>query len=464
MGINILSNNRVLFFILIAGLSARLFLIVFFQGHDLLFYDADSHEYMALAENIRLGHGFSWDSAEPYRPNSFRTPMYPAFIFLARYLFGHYEAALIIQAILIFLSGYLLYLIGSQCLKNKKIALWSVGIFLFMPFSLNVSVKFLTQTMFMFILILAIWSWIKFLKSLPADRHGQSKNYFLLTSFLLPILALTRPIAQYIPAVFIFSLAYAVYLKRYAERGQVPSKKVPDPFNFLRSVGFMVAIFFIVLSPWLVRNFRSFGVFELSSIVPYQLYFYELPDTYAMAKGISYQEAGNILRKEMDDYSKADNFSYYMEFGSRDVLLERSYYYLSQYPLYTIASRIKNSAKFFLRDGIRYWYNDFNRDGRTDVDVYKIVTLNEKSLFPYLVVVERLFLAILFVGMLASVFYLFKENVAARSLLAFLLILLVYFSFITGAMASAGLRFPVEPIFILVGLNGLSRFFIKQKA
>ena len=221
----------------------------------------------------------------------------------------------------------------------------------------------------------------------------------------------------------------------------------------------MVAIFFLVLSPWLIRNYRSFGVFELSSIVPYQLYFYEVPDTYAMAKGISYQEAGNILRKEIADYSKADNFSYYMEFGSHDILLERSRYYLSQYPLYSVVSRVKNSAKFFLRDGVRYWYNDFNRSERTDIDINKIVTLRENNLFPYLVMAERLFLTMLFAGMLASVFYLFKEGAIERLLSVFLFLMLVYFSFLTGVMASAGLRFPIEPIFILVGLSGISRFF-----
>ena len=221
----------------------------------------------------------------------------------------------------------------------------------------------------------------------------------------------------------------------------------------------MVTIFFIVLLPWLARNYRAFGVFKLSSIVPYQLYFYELPDTYALAKGISYQKAGDILRKEIDDYSKVDNFSRYMEFAAGDVLLERARHYFSRYPLYAVASRAKNSIKFFLRDGIRYWYNDFARSKRTDINIYKIITLNEKSLFPYLVVAERLFLAVLFAGMLASVFFLFKGDATARLLSAFLFLLLAYFSFLTGAMASAGLRFPVEPIFILMGLGGLSKLF-----
>ena len=446
MTTNTFSKNRILFFILIAGLAVRIFLIIFFHDHRPLFYDADSHEYVALAENIRLGHGFSWDSVEPYRPNSFRTPAYPAFIFLARYLFGRYEAVLVIQTILMFLSGWLLYLVGREFLKNKRIALWSVGIFLFMPFSLNVSVKFLTQTLFAFILILSVWSWTKFLKS-------QNKNYFLLTSFLLPILALTRPIAQYIPVVFVFSLACAAYLKQ-----------INLSFGrFLKLAGLMAVIFLAVLSPWLVRNYKTFGVFELSSIVPYQLYFYELPDTYALAKGISYQEAGDILKKEIDDYSGNQDFSRYMEFSSRDVLSERSRYYLSQYPLYAVASRIKNGVKFFLRDGIRYWYNDFNRSKRADIDIYKIITLNEKNLFPYLVVTERLFLAVLFLGMLLSAVYIFNGDTITRLLSMFLFSLLIYFSLLTGVMASAGLRFPIEPVFVLTGLGGIYKlFFLKN--
>lgn len=447
MSISTPSSNRVLFFILVAGLLARLFLIVFFHDHRPLFYDADSYEYLALAENMRLGHGFSWDTAEPYRPNSFRTPIYPSFIFLAQYAFGYYEAALIIQTILIFLSGYLLYLIGLEFLRNKTMALWSVGIFLFLPFSLNVSVKFLTQTLFMFFLILSVWSWIRFLKS-------QNKNYFLLTSLVLPILALTRPIAQYIPAVFLLSLAYAVNLGR--------SKL--SLRQFLKSAGLMIAIFFLVLSPWLVRNYKFFKVFAVSSIMPYQFYFYELPDTYALAKGVSYQEASDILRKDIDAYSKADDFGYYMKFAAGDILLERTRHYLFQYPGYAVISRVKNSVKFFLRDGIRYWYNDFNRSKRTAIDIYKIVTLNEKNPFPYLVILERLFLTILFSGVLISTFYLFtKEDQNARLLSAFLLLLLLYFSFLTGVMASAGLRFPVEPIFILVGLAGLGRLFKNKK-
>src|SRR3989344_1215368 len=306
---NIRSEKKILFAILVLGLLVRLGLIMFFDDDHRLFHDGDSAEYLALAENLRLGHGFTWDKSAPFQPNSFRTPIYPGFLFLVRFLFGSYQAILVIQSVLIVLSTYFLYLIGREYF-SRKIALWNAGIFLFAPFSLNVSVKFLTQTLFLSLLILSIWSWVQFLKN-------QRNKYFLLTSILLPVLALTRPIAQYIVPVFILSLACSVY-------------------------------------------------FKLSSITPYQLYFYDVPDAYALANDISYEEAGGILKAEIGSHSSVSNFQDYMKFAQGDILMSRSRYYFSAFPAYFLVSRVKNMAKFFLRDGIRYWYNDFSRSSRSD--------------------------------------------------------------------------------------------------
>ena len=137
--------------------------------------------------------------------------------------------------------------------------------------------------------------------------------------------------------------------------------------------------------------------------------------------------------------------------------MSRSRYYFSAFPTYFLVSRIKNMTKFFLRDGIRYWYNDFSRSSRSDVNIYKIITFKEKAIFPYLVVMERLILATLFIGVVLSISCFFKENMRLRSILFFFFLLLIYFSFFSGIMASAGFRIIVEPIFILVGLYGLNK-------
>ena len=450
---NILSEKKILFAIFFLAFLARIGLIMFFDDNHLLFHNADSAEYLALAENIGLGRGFSWDSVEPFRPNSFRTPIYPGFLFLAEFLFGSYQAALAIQSVLIVLSAYLLYLIGKEYF-SRKIAFWSAGIFLFTPFSINVSVKFLTQTLFLSLLILSIWCWIQFFKS-------QRNKYFLLTSILLPILALTRPIAQYLPFIFILSLAYSAYFKQMNLNLK----------QFLKLGFIMCAVFAIVLTPWLIRNYNLLGYFRISSITPYQLYFYDVPDAYALANNISYGEASNILKAEIDHLwindlrsrlstgSKIYDFQDYMGFASGDILISRSRHYFSAFPAYFFISRIKNMTKFFLRDGIRYWYNDFSRGSRSDINIYKIITLKEKNIFPYLVVIERLFLAALLIGLILSALYFFKENAMTKSILFFFFLLLMYFSFFSGIMASAGFRIVVEPIFILAGLNGLNKLF-----
>ena len=436
---NILSDKKILFVILLCGLLVR-FSLIFFINNPRLFNDADSVEYLAIAENMRLGHGFSWDGSEPYRPNSFRTPIYPGFLFLSRILSGSYESALVIQSILVVLSAYFLFLIGKEYF-SRKIALWSTAIFLFVPFSLNVSVKFLTQSLFSFLLILSVWGWLKFLKT------GRSR-YFILVSFILPALALTRPIAQYIILVFVLSLFYSAYTRQINL----------NLWGFLKKALMMTSIFILVLLPWLMRNYKTLGYFKLSSITPYQLYFYEVPDAYALAKGISYHEASLVLRGEIDDYSKISDFGDYMEFSSQNFLTDRNYYYMSQFPGYFAVSKAKNMIKFFLRDGIRYWYNDFNRSARSEINVKNLLIFKEKNLFPYLVALERIFLGILFLGMLISAFFVFKESASFKPVLLFLFFLLFYFSFLTGIMASAGFRFPVEPFFLLVGLNGIKRY------
>lgn len=445
---NTLSEKKILLIILSIGLLARIFLIFFFDDNVRLFNDADSAEYLALAENLRLGNGFTWDKTEPFYPNSFRTPIYPGFLFLARTIFGNYKSALLIQSILVVLSGYILYLIGKKFIDNRRIILGSVGIFMFTPFSLNVSVKFLTQSLFLFLLILAVWSWVSFLK------NGRI-SYLILVSVLLPVLALTRPIAQYLVIIFILSLAVSMYFRQI---------NIGGFSRFLQLSFIMVGILIVGLLPWLVRNYTTFGLFRLSSITAYQMYFYDVPDAYALAKGISHKEAGDLLIKEIDNYSGVSNFGEYMKFTYSDLLMSRSYHYLSEFPFYFAVSRLKNMVKFFLRDGIRYWYNDFNRESRSEINVGKMVTLQEKNLFPYLVVVERLGLAILFAGMIISILYFFKENMPTKSFLVFFFLMLGYFSFFSGVMASAGFRIVTEPIFILVGLRGLGKLsqYVKQ--
>ena len=404
-------GNKTIYIILLAGLSVRLFLFFNFLGSPDFFYDDDSFDYIQLAENLRTEKIFSWDTEEPFLPNSFRTPGYPFFLFLHKAVFGNYSSALIIQSVLVVVSAYILFLL-AQSLGRPKLGDFSAAIFLFMPFSLQVSLRFLTQPLFTFVLMSAVWFWVLFLKS----NHNK---YFLYVSILLPVLALIRPIAIFIYIPFIISLFYSGWF--------INKKKV------LYYSVVLIIIFFSILSPWLLRNYRLFGEFSLSSIMPYQLYFYDAPAVYAFNHKTSYAEAREFLENDIQKYTRASSFQEYFTFNHADTLKQKAKEVIFESPAGLIAVRSILGFKFFVRDGIRYWF-----DGERLI----------------LILAERIFLFIIFLGMVASFSLFFRQDFRKKSLLFFLLLIIFYFTALTGAVASAGLRFVAEPLFVLSGLVG----------
>lgn len=412
-----------LLFILAAGFLVRIFLGVYFLDHRPEFFlDDDSAGYLQLAENMRLGRGFSWQAGEPFEPNSFRTPGYPAFLAAMRIFFGHYEAALAAQILLVVATAGLVFLIAKEW-GRAKLGLWAAGIFLAMPFSVMVSLRYLTQPLFTFGLILAVWLWLKFLKT-------DENQYLWFTAILLPPLALVRPIAIYIYLPFLVGYIWYHYRLNQKVNG----------IRFIWIVILILAVFFLVLSPWLIRNWFLFGHPVLSSITAYQLYFYDAPAVYAHNHGISHGEARQFLEADIGRYLTVRTFDDYMTFEASSLLLSRAWYYLAESLSGLAITRLILFLKFFVRDGLHYWA-EFGLGG---------------WLLKLGVWAERGVLSLLGLGLALSAWRTLSRQNFVSVMSGFFLILIAYFALLTGAMASAGLRFPVEPLVILGGLGGLS--------
>lgn len=410
------SNRKIIYLILLASLLLRLFLFFIFLDNQGFFYDDDSFGYIQLAENLKEGRGFSWEKEEPFTPNSFRTPIYPFFLLLHKVIFGNYFSALITQSALVVASAYILFLL-AESLGIKRIGEIGAAIFLFMPFSIMVSLQFLTQPLFLFTLMLAVWLWHLFLKS------GQNK-YFLYVLFLLPALALIRPIAIFIYIPFLISFFYNQWFL---------SKN-----RFIYKSLFLVFIFFLILLPWMARNFRLFGEFSLSSIGPYQLYFYDAPAVYSFNHNASYAEAREFLENKINEHTQASSFKEYFTYDHSDILKEKAKEVMLESPVGFLAVRSILGFKFFVRDGIRYWLDEVR--------------------FSF-VLAERIFLFTVFMGMTWSLAMLFRKNYKDKAELSFFMLVIFYFAVLSGAVSSAGLRFVVEPLIILTGLFGLKNGF-----
>ena len=414
-------SKRIIFLILVSGLLLRFFLFFGFLDNQELFYDDDSLGYVQLAENMKEGRGFSWDEKEPFRPNSFRTPGYPLFLLLNRLLFGSYLPALLVQFLLVAASAYILFLI-AESLGSRRIGEIGAAIFLFMPFSVLVSLQFLTQSLFAFVLMLAVWFWLLFLKK-------RQTRYFLFVSALLPVLALIRPIAIFLYLPFVISLFQSLWTS--------------DKKRTVYLSAFLILIFFLLLSPWLLRNYLLFGEYSLSSIGPYQLYFYEAPPVYAFNHNVSRAEAGELLEREIEKYTHASAFEEYPTFAHSDILSQKGREIIFESPAGLVFLKVIQGFKFFIRDGIRYW-------------------LEQRGLG--LVLTERAFLFVIFLGMIASLSSFLKKDFPNRPYHFFFILIIFYFAFLTGAMASAGFRFVVEPLFILTGLTGVKQVISMRRS
>lgn len=437
-------NKKIIYFILLAGLLLRLFLFFYFLDNQSFFYDDDSSGYLQLAENMRIHKIFSWDTEQSLTPNSFRTPGYPIFLFLHRILFGSYFSALITQSLLVVASAYLLFLL-AESLGKRKIGEIGAAIFLFMPFSMMVSLRFLTQPIFTFILMLTVWFWFLFL------RFNQNK-YFLTVSLLLPVLALIRPIAVFIYLPFLISLFYSGWF--------LDKKKV-----IFRSI-ILIFLFFLVLSPWMLRNYRLFGEFSLSSIIPYQMYFYDAPAVYAFNHKVSYSQASKFLENDIKKYTKASSFQEYPTFIHSEILKWRAKEIIFESPTGFLAVRSILAFKFFIRDGIRYWFEEERLGSAKNIfdskNLSDIKNLNfYQSSFVFGVLLERFLLLTLLGGLIYSIFLL--KNSLKKDIIFLLFLVITYFAVLTGAVVSAGLRFPAESLFILVGLIGFEDIIRKLK-
>lgn len=417
-------TKRAVIILFATALIIKLALFVGMLSIDPTFpYDDDSAGYIVLAENLREGHGFSWDTTEPYRPNSFRTPGYPVFLLVHKVVFGNYAAALATQILLVLATAWLMLRIGAR-IGHERAGIVAAGVFLLMPFSLLATGRYLTQIVFTFLVTAATWCWLKYLKD-------HARRDLLIAAVLLPLAALVRPIAIAIVAPLAASGILASFF------GTTPWKRT--------IVGIVVlgAVFVVGIAPWMLRNQEIFGRYALSSLVASQLYFYDDPAIYATAHGLSYEDARAVLKERIEAVTGIPVADYepYMQFSpiTDTVLAEGKAVALEDIPA-LVKTRATEFIKFFVRDGVRYWFE------RYGVPI-------DHGIAWWAAVAERVILTIIMLGFLIAAVRALMTRDAARLTLV---LVVVYFALLSGVMSGAGFRYPAEPLLIVLGIVGLT--------
>lgn len=418
------SSLRILVIIFACALIARIaILVVFVQTDPNFIVDNDSVGYLSLAENIGSGNGFSWDTGMPFTPDSFRTPAYPFFLYLHHLVLGSYVPALVTQILLSLLIGLLTLKIADRYFSIRT-GVVAAAVFFFMPFSLLVTDRYLTQVCYTVAVMGAVWFWLEYLEN-------KKKTNLLASSVLIPVSALIRPISIFFTAPFVVSLTLGWLWRKISFR------------RALGATGVLIVCFLIVIAPWVYRNYTVFGLPYLSSITAVQLYFYDAPAIYAVAQDIPYEEARTVLNMHIEDvtgYSVADNPVLYTELSElTPILKSEGMRFALADPWALVEVRAVQFFKFFTRDGIRYW-----------IEHYGVDTYAGWALVP--IILERIVLLFFTIGFFWYAISAFlKKNLATTTLV----LVVMYFAVLSGVMSSAGLRYPAEPLFLLLGTAGL---------
>jgi len=235
------------FWMILVSLSLQIAAIGVF--HQYRFRTEDDHfgfgfEMGRVGRSIALGQGFSNPYGDSTGPTAWEPPLYPYLIGGVFKLFGIYSFAsawvlLSINSLFTALTCIPVFLIARKTI-GEKVAVWSAWIWALLPYAMYWSIHWVWDTTFTPLLVSLI-----FVVSLELEEWNGWKAWTVYGT-LWGIGALANPaMLSFLP----FSGLWVWY--RRHKRG-------------LRSIAGIVlasVIFFLCLTPWLARNYRTFGTF-----------------------------------------------------------------------------------------------------------------------------------------------------------------------------------------------------------
>jgi len=421
--------SRKLWTIIALALVVKLTVFAAFAWHigkwDFILGSTDTFAYRQLGENIFAGNGFSEDTAQPYTPSAGRPPLYPFILGL----FGNNIAwFLILQLIVSAASIGLLYEIGKH-IFDEKTAFWSAVITTFSPLLIFSGISVLTETWFVFWLLLSLYLLSRFFES-------QRNSFLVYSAIALGLGTLTRTVGSLFPLVVIIAILF-LFDARWKKR--------------LAAVGIFLVVFLAVLAPWVYRNYQVFGGVGLSSIPAYNLYFYNARVFFQEKNGLDNDVAKEIFRQRERDY-RAGNPE------TNEILIQG--FYKDEF-FKVVKQDLPGYAKFHLINSAAVFFSSefdglLGAWGKQVKDVSVTSYLGEglsgltgliqdnPGLAVYLVA------SLAFYGVIGIGFFLSITKKQKPRYFTWLILVILYFAVTTGAVAEPRFRVPAEPFIILL--------------
>ena len=217
--------------------------------------------YTQIAKNIIEQNVYSLESQAPFTPTLVRLPGYPLFIAAVYSIFGHDNntAVRVVQAVFdaatCVLVALLAFLWTEDDERKRRNAMWAFLLAALCPFIAIYAATLLTETLTTFLMAaMALTTTLAF-KSASGKR---SLLWWMLTGLLAGAAVLLRPDSGLFAGGIGLTLVVSGLFLTTDE-----SPKFSARFLQVALRGSAFTLFFIlVLTPWTIRNYRLFGVFQ----------------------------------------------------------------------------------------------------------------------------------------------------------------------------------------------------------
>lgn len=262
---------------------------------QLIPFQEDEHVYDQLAINALAGKGFSidegWWTVPAGKPASYWNFLYPFFLSIIYFIFGHHQLPVfILQTILNSVAICILYLLAAKAFQQEKVGILSALIACFHPILLFMPSLMMTEALIVPLIIFTFYFYY------VAYDTGELK-WYAACGFLFALASLTREV------VFLF-FPILVIIEFFRLRKHMGNHKA-----VIRS-GILLAIIFLTISPWTIRNYLVFHRFlPLSTKIGVNLWMYNNP---SQPIGWDMESKGAKMYTFPDSMNEVDRDRFYL--------------------------------------------------------------------------------------------------------------------------------------------------------
>lgn len=399
-----------------------------------------SGEYGTLARNL-VDHGvFSLSTTAPIVPDAWRTPGYPVFIAPFYALFGSFYPVLLVQVLTLFLTVVLLYRMAGEVVGRDWALAVSI-IYLLLPNTMLSAASLLTENLFVlcFMLVLYLCFFSKW-------SHAYLR--WALAGLLLAVSVYIRPAALYILPFFLFG-----YFAFQLPWSQISRKRII-------AAGFLVIVFAATLLPWLYRNQSVFGHFSFASTGAFVLFRQNATQFYENYNDIPNIEARYILleRAGLPPGPVPGDFKH------SEALKRVAIEVIAEHPFAYGFFHLTTFIPFFTSSSAQnYWFfaQTLEPTFSPEPEPSLIQAIHPFS-FPTLMVVLKnhgwTLVENAFWGAMTLLVLLGLWRSKDRRLAWMFFTLMIYFALVTGPIAHARYRMPVEPLILISAFSAVACF------